>query len=127
VEGGGAGMNTCMDRLVMRVERSPWSIDGTLGVVMYLRKIRSDRPDQIAVAQVTFRDLTTDEAEGTSPAPSFSLNQTDAQRLMDELYAAGVRPTEAAGSVGQLGAVQAHLQDMRKLVFEGMERKAVEG
>lgn len=42
----------------------------------------------------------------------------DVQVLVDQLYSLGFRPTEAMGSAGQLDAVNAHLQDMRKLVFE---------
>ena len=40
-----------------------------------------------------------------------------AQTLMDALWKSGLRPTEV-GSAGQLSAVQAHLEDMRKIVFE---------
>ncbi|MBK7822958.1 MAG: hypothetical protein IPJ61_18410 [Tessaracoccus sp.] len=42
----------------------------------------------------------------------------EAQRLMDALWQAGVRPTDGTGSTGQLAATQAHLADMRKLVFD---------
>jgi hypothetical protein len=38
------------------------------------------------------------------------------QQLMDDLWAAGVRPTEGSGSAGSMAAAQAHLQDMRVLV-----------
>jgi hypothetical protein len=51
------------------------------------------------------------------PAP-LQLHQDDAQRLMDELWHVGLRPSEGTGSAGAMAAVQAHLQDMRKLVFE---------
>ena len=40
-----------------------------------------------------------------------------AQELMDSLWDCGLRPTEGAGSAGQLAAVKAHLDDMRTLVF----------
>jgi len=50
--------------------------------------------------------------------PLLTINPSDAQNLMDELWRAGIRTTEGAGSVGQLAAVNDHLQDMRRLVFE---------
>lgn len=50
--------------------------------------------------------------------PSFSLNPKSVQELMDELWRCGYRPSEGAGSAGQLSATQAHLEDMRKLVFD---------
>ena len=50
-------------------------------------------------------------------APCVFLKKEVAHQLMDELWRAGVRPTEV-GSPGQLKAVENHLQDMRKLTFE---------
>lgn len=44
-----------------------------------------------------------------------------AQRLMDDLWSCGLRPTEGAGSAGALAATQKHLDDMRKLVFETLK------
>lgn len=58
------------------------------------------------------------EDDGRHIEPFARLDPRQAQKLMDELWRAGVRPADGAGSVGQLGAVQAHLADMRKLVFE---------
>lgn len=49
---------------------------------------------------------------------SFSLKADEAQTLMDDLWNAGLRPTEGTGSAGALAATQRHLDDMRKLVFE---------
>lgn len=48
----------------------------------------------------------------------FEFTDDEAQQLMDLLYEAGIRPTTAAGSAGQLAATQAHLEDMRQLVFK---------
>lgn len=47
------------------------------------------------------------------------------QVLMDDLWACGVRPTEGAGSAGQLTATQRHLDDMRALVFKTKPKGAV--
>ena len=51
--------------------------------------------------------------------PTTTLSPQNAQVLMDDLYAAGIRPTEGTGSAGSLKATQDHLQDMRTLVFKG--------
>lgn len=51
--------------------------------------------------------------------PSFSLDYAQAQTLMDDLWVAGLRPTEGTGSAGALAATQRHLDDMRTLVFQG--------
>lgn len=57
---------------------------------------------------------TTDTAQPHAATP-VRLCDTEAQQLMDDLYRAGVRPSEGQGSAGQLSATQAHLADMRKI------------
>lgn len=46
-----------------------------------------------------------------------SLEQEQAQRLMDELWRCGLRPAEGQGSAGSLAATQKHLEDMRAIAF----------
>lgn len=48
--------------------------------------------------------------------PTLSISQEDAQRLINELWMAGFRPSTAAGD-DALKATQAHLEDMRKIAF----------
>lgn len=50
--------------------------------------------------------------------PAFELDYAQAQTLMDDLWIAGLRPTEGTGSAGALSATQKHLEDMRRLVFK---------
>ena len=54
---------------------------------------------------------------GVSVRPTADLTHDDAQLLMDGLWDCGLRPVGAAGSAGQLEAVDRHLQDMRRIVF----------
>lgn len=69
-----------------------------------------------AVAQkVEFRVL---DSNAVETEPCISLSRDDAQAFMDELWSAGLRPTEGAGSAGSLAATERHLQDMRTLVFK---------
>jgi hypothetical protein len=58
--------------------------------------------------------------EGTIANDSLQLTQTEAQRLMDELWTCGLRPSEGSGSAGAVAATQEHLKDMRRLVFESL-------
>jgi hypothetical protein len=48
--------------------------------------------------------------------PLLTLTDNEATALIDELWRAGVRPSEH-GSAGQLAATERHLADMRRLVF----------
>lgn len=50
------------------------------------------------------------------------LEDRDAQRLMDDLWDSGFRPTEGAGSAGALSATQHHLKDMQRIVFKDFEK-----
>jgi len=52
--------------------------------------------------------------------PILTLEEDQAQQLMDALWAGGLRPTEGHGSAGQLGATERHLADMRKLAFQAL-------
>lgn len=55
---------------------------------------------------------------GSLTEPTFKLPLDAAQRLMDELWQAGVKPSQSVGSTGQVEAIKYHLEDMRKLVFK---------
>lgn len=63
------------------------------------------------------------EEHSMSHAPAFTMENDDAQSLMDALFDAGIRPTAGFGSPGQVAAIKEHLEDMRRLVFTERERK----
>jgi len=74
-------------------------------------------PGYAAVAQpVTLK--TEDDPYSYQIAPMFEMTRENAQKLMDDLWECGLRPSSGVGSVGQLAATEYHLEDMRKLVFE---------
>jgi hypothetical protein len=50
--------------------------------------------------------------------PTVRLTNETAQELMDELWRAGLRPSEGSGSAGSLRATERHLEDMRKLALD---------
>lgn len=55
--------------------------------------------------------------EGDYVEPALVLDRETGQQLIDELWRAGLRPTEGAGSVGQLASTERHLADMREIAF----------
>lgn len=63
------------------------------------------------------------EQPNTAIQPTVAIDGQAAQRLMDELWNCGLRPSEGSGSAGQLAAVQGHLQDMRALVSKALDVK----
>lgn len=64
-------------------------------------------------AMVTQIKLETMPNHNVDVPVAMQLSKEEAQQLMDALFNAGVRPTNGAGSVGQLAATQAHLVDMQ--------------
>lgn len=59
--------------------------------------------------------------------PTFRLTRDEARGLMDALWQAGVRPTEFKNPSGEINRMEAHLADMRKLVFEHRKDAEKEG
>lgn len=83
-------------------------------IVFYMFEDDNGRNEAInAVTDLLFDPI----PEGVRVPPAFTLSKTSAQRMMDELWNCGLRPSEGSGSAGQLASVQYHLEDMRKLVF----------
>lgn len=87
--------------------KEPWK----LSISLYLAQKRGER---IAVAQPVQFVETDPYITGL---PMLELDVKEAQRLMDELWDCGLRPSEGSGSAGALAATQRHLDDMRRLVF----------
>lgn len=57
------------------------------------------------------------QGDHTVPPATMALSRDAAQRLMDELWHVGLRPSEGSGSAGSLAATERHLADMRAIVF----------
>jgi len=49
--------------------------------------------------------------------PFIKIERDEAQVLMDDLWEAGIRPTEGKGSAGSIRATDDHLADMQKIAF----------
>ncbi len=73
-----------------------------------------DRETGALITNITFQQVEVGEYL-TTP---ITLGETNAQLLMDELWRAGLRPTEGTGSAGALAATQHHLEDMRKIALD---------
>jgi hypothetical protein len=52
------------------------------------------------------------------PKAQIRLSTMKAQKLMDDLWDCGIRPSEGSGSAGAMAATERHLEDMRSLVFK---------
>lgn len=81
---------------------------------LHLVKKVADRNMAVAEA-MTFRVY--EPGEQTNPAP-VQLTHSEAQELIDRLWACGLRPTEGKGTAGLIEAMKEHIGDLRKVAFE---------
>lgn len=97
--------------LKFHASRDPWS----MGTDIELRVALFSAEGAIYAAE-PLKINTVPIVKGTI-IPTFArIGINEAQTLADALWDAGIRPAGAAGSAGQLGAVLAHLGDMRAIV-----------
>jgi hypothetical protein len=94
----------------VRVAKGPWSP----GLQVLISHNQPGNGGLFVAEPLTFKP-----AAAFEPLePQLELDDTEAQSLMDQLWQCGIRPTEGTGSAGAMAATQAHLADLRKLVFE---------
>jgi hypothetical protein len=74
---------------------------------------------KIAIGKHVTMEAVDSDKSYHQPEPTLCIDMTAAQVLMDDLWRAGLRPTEGSGSAGSLAATERHLKDLQKLVFEG--------
>lgn len=109
-------MNYLETRTEIRARREPWVRDT---ISLHIAQVTTrDGQRSVAIAQPLILRTLTEEDMGRTQPETLSITPSDAQQFMDELWRAGIRPTEGAGSVGQLAATERHLEDMRTLVFK---------
>ena len=93
------------ERVTLRAEKLPFN----RGVELFLLQ-----GSHIGVS-VTMEPL---PQECTPSREFLTLAPTEAQILIDDLWASGYRPSEGSGSAGALRATEAHLEDMRTFAFK---------
>jgi hypothetical protein len=68
------------------------------------------------------KEVSVEQVSMYEPLPSaIDINEEEAQGLMESLWKAGIRPRSGEGSVGQLGATERHLADMRSIVSKKLD------
>ena len=97
-------------RLEIMAERSNWGRDIHVAIVHK----RNDGKIDIALPLV----FETIDENLCINHPTLEFRRDDAQKLMDELWNCGLRPTEGSGSAGSLAATERHLADMQKIAFK---------
>lgn len=101
------------DGLRIRVERCDYG--SYIGMLIGMADRETGCLDKIA--KIEFEDHNPSQFISS---PTLELSDPIAQRLMDDLWRTGIRPTEE-GSAGQLAAVSHHLGDMRAIVADKLK------
>ena len=99
-----------MHKFKLHAQREPW-----WDAISFLLVDHWDPTRKAYATNVTM--VTPEPMSATVIEPTFRLNMSEAQQLMDELWDCGLRPTEGTGSAGALAATQKHLDDMRQIAF----------
>ena len=67
------------------------------------------------VSALTITEQTEDDLYRETK-PLFHMRNEQVQKLLDEIWQLGYRPSDGECSIGQIGAIKDHLADMRKIV-----------
>lgn len=104
-----------LNKCQLLVQNIPWTSE--IGFLLFAREpgVIGLQKDSY-VTNVEFQALEPGEGIPPGVGPTFRLRAEDAQKLMDELWRCGLRPSEGSGSAGALRAVERHLEDMRSIV-----------
>lgn len=101
----------------IHAHRDPYLRD-SIGI--YLVRYDEDGQRELADhdgAHLVFRQ----HRRGLSAAPTLEIPPERAQQLMDDLWSAGLRPTEGRQSEGVTAAQARHLEDMRAIAFNRLK------
>lgn len=105
------------NRLKIYAERRAWDF-GTIGLHFRFLSSNDRRVGVPLPLSIKMHDQDSAEWHNVASEPLMTLQPDDAQQLIDELWRAGLRPSEGSGSAGSLAATERHLADMRALVFK---------
>lgn len=98
--------------LFVRAHAAPWTDTIDIAVIDHGRR------GHISVAGPLMMH---EHKEGTVIDRCLSLQNEAAQKLMDDLWDAGLRPSEGSGSAGSLAATQKHLADMKQIAYHALK------
>lgn len=103
-----------MSNFKFHAQRQPWTDSVALSVAQRVGE------DLYSVYLTTAAKI----EPGMATMPAMTLDMNAAQQLMDELWGAGIRPSEGSGAAGHIAAMKAHLEDMRRLAFQNIPELA---
>ncbi len=105
------------------LRRSAWS-----RYIDFYMKNRTDDGIVSVARNITFNTLNKEEVEdGILGIPFMSLPIEAAQSLMDQLWGAGLRPSEGSGSAGSLAATERHLADIKTIAWHALKINSKQG
>jgi hypothetical protein len=93
------------------------------GLFVSVLPVKMEGQKHLVIKSIEWEEVLKDSPYSLEHSESINLSIQDAQLLIDDLWSAGLRPTDGTGSAGAMAATQKHLEDMRTLVFKKEEHK----
>jgi hypothetical protein len=87
------------------------------GKISLMMRIKQDNGNVLIAEPITFKE----HKQHACINEFVSISIPQAQELIDDLWRAGLRPTEGSGSAGSLKATENHLNDMRRIVAKTLD------
>lgn len=112
--------NKNQDRIRIRIHNDPVAN----GIKLYILHDWIDKEGKRHTECIVFKDgkLKMIEIPENAFMQTFiALPKEEAEEIVSEFWQQGIQPTQAKGSVGQLEAVERHLQDMRKIAGDKLK------
>lgn len=97
--------------------KTEWHVESSIAwdaIHLWAIQRDGDRRSQIT-AEYTVKPV---EPGTMVEGPTLRITEAEAQQIMDGLWRIGIRPRDGAGSLAHVDAQKAHLEDMRRLVFD---------
>lgn len=96
--------------LIVRAVRGSFDFDPDC-IRLYAKQIQGKQ--RYVAQQLKFKE----SSVGDRVEPFLDIEKCHAQKLMDDLWDCGLRPSEGSGSAGAMKKTENHLQDMRMIAF----------
>ncbi len=109
------------DRIEIRARYEPWS--GKIAFYVFDRHdfVEHDNEGHAYGKHVATNITMEPCLEGHQTDPILHINEEDAQKLINDLWEAGIRPNEIYHKDDLLNAMNGHLEDMRAIVFNKLK------
>lgn len=104
------------ERFKIHFYNMPWNDN----LALFIRKFDLKERKGYIVKSIEWLEV----PECSQAEPTFNIEFGEGNKLLQQLWDTGARPLESKHTIGQIQAMESHLADMRRLVFEEKPNKS---